>query len=274
MYTYVTVAVLVFGLATVTAMTPDVQAVTSLTDLAWKDLELPADHRFAIDAASPVLDMQDIKGPVAAFRVPVDGRTLAIEATSYVGKKSVLPPRVVILDERLALLGASSPDALEYRSRRLLEPDRLTSKVEVTPPAGDKHVHLLVHSRAEDLAGTTTVRHPAKSYADARQQAAPNIPDLVVQHAPYGTLRITVRGMGPMPMVEAAATPARTHAEETERKVLPQTRDYFTTAIREAVRSTDLERALALLEEAERLGVPGARETFIEAVARQREQPE
>jgi maltose operon protein len=291
-----TIAVWVLGWAAVSATTApsDLHAVTSLTDLVWQDLALPATHRFEINAASQVLDMQGRSQPVAAFRVPLDGRTIAIETISYVGKTSLLPPKILILDERLAPLGTSSSDTFELHGKRLLQPDRLIGDLEVTPPTGDKHLHLIVHARAEALGGATTVRHPAKAYADALQQTPLNIPDPVVQHGPYGSLRIRIQGKGPTPITkQTAMPPASTPLPQAKAAprvaslndplrppkgkpttVRPRTQAYFETAIREAVTSDDLEQAMELLNEAEHLGVPDARATFIDAVHQRRQKSE
>jgi maltose operon protein len=291
-----TITMCLIGWAAVSATTApsDVHAVTSLTDLVWQDLALPATHRFEINAASQLLDMQGHSQPVAAFRVPLDGRKIAIEIISYVGKTSLLPPKILILDERLAPLGTSSSDTFELHGKRLLQPDRLIGELEITPPTGDKHLHLIVHARTEALGGTTTVRHPAKAYADALQQTPLNIPDPVVQHAPHGSLRIQIQGKGPTPMTMEMAMPpvsppppqskAATGVESidqpliapegTPTSVLPRTQAYFTTAIREAVNSDDLEQAMDLLNEAEHLGVPDARAAFIDAVHQRRQKSE
>jgi maltose operon protein len=46
----------------------------------------------------------------------------------------------------------------------------------------------------------------------------------------------------------------------------PTSEALFNDAIRRAVETGDIDRALKLLEEAERLGSPSARPTFIEAI--------
>ena len=48
--------------------------------------------------------------------------------------------------------------------------------------------------------------------------------------------------------------------------VLPETKQYFFSAIQQAVANDDLDSAMALVEEASALNIPEARDVFIDAV--------
>ena len=63
----------------------------------------------------------------------------------------------------------------------------------------------------------------------------------------------------------AAAAPAPAPAKKSE-PMLNDTESYFNTAIKNAVAKGDVDKALKLLDEAERLGSTSARSTFISSV--------
>ena len=101
-------------------------------------------------------------------------------------------------------------------------------------------------------------------------------PDAPPREAPRDAIRIGESDDAPVPAEQAAAQPAAT--EPAAAPVLPPpppppavpaaptSEALFNDAIRRAVESGDIDRALKLLEEAERLGSPSARPTFIEAI--------
>lgn len=63
----------------------------------------------------------------------------------------------------------------------------------------------------------------------------------------------------------AAAAPAPAPVKKSE-PMLNDTESYFNTAIKNAVAKGDVDKALKLLDEAERLGSTSARSTFISSV--------
>lgn len=85
--------------------------------------------------------------------------------------------------------------------------------------------------------------------------------------------RIRIGGSDEAPAAAQPATPQPAAAPELPPPppppavpAAPTSEALFNDAIRRAVESGDIDRALKLLEEAERLGSPSARSTFIEAI--------
>lgn len=73
---------------------------------------------------------------------------------------------------------------------------------------------------------------------------------------------------GPADPAPAAAAPQPPQPQAPTAAPAPTSEAMFNDAITRAVESGDIDRALRLLEEAERLGSQSARPTFIEAVGR------
>lgn len=101
----------------------------------------------------------------------------------------------------------------------------------------------------------------------------PNAPP---REPPRDRIRIGASDEAPVPAEQATTQQATT--QQTAAPVLPPpppppavpaaptSEALFNDAIRRAVETGDIDRALKLLEEAERLGSPSARPTFIEAI--------
>ncbi|PSJ47541.1 maltose operon protein MalM [Zobellella endophytica] len=237
-----------------------------LAALHWQPLAPTAHERIVLDAASPRLDTGLGEGPVAAFALPADRGTLDITLHSLVSERhQVFAPNVLILDERLQPAAFYPSEAFPFASGRLLQADRLEGHITLTPMPGQQRVYMLVFTRAEDLARVTLMPHPAKVHARALGNQPPAIADVPVVHRPAGTLGLRLvaeqrQGVTPLGVSPSVA------AERAAVAPLAETESYFLRAIRTAVAAGDIDQALSLLAEAERLGVTRARAGFVEAV--------
>ncbi|OXS14808.1 maltose operon protein MalM [Zobellella denitrificans] len=238
-----------------------------LAALQWQPLNPPVTETLVLDDAGPRLDTGLGEGPVAAFTLPADRGTLELTLHSLVNEHNqVFAPNVLVLDEQLRPAAFYPADAFPFASGRLLLDNRLAGSIRLTPMPGQQRIHILVFTRSEDLARHTMMPHPAKVHAQAIGNQPPAIPDVRVSHQPQGKLQLKVAAeqkqgavvIGPQPLAATAASPAAAPQPETEA--------YFTQAIRAAAGQGDIDKALRLMEEAERLGIDAARRTFVEAV--------
>ncbi len=154
---------------------------------------------------------------------------------------------------------------------------------------------MLVFTTPQDLQQTTKLIDPAKAYAKGTGNAVPDIPDPIAKHTTEGTTGLKVKtssgssvlvgplfgssGPGPVtvgntaapvynapaaaPAVAPAAAPAPAAKSEP---MLDDTETYFNNGIKQAVAKGDIDKALKLMNEAERLGSKSARSTFISSV--------
>ena len=143
---------------------------------------------------------------------------------------------------------------------------------------------MLVFTTEKDLQQTTTLIDPAKAYAKGAGNAVPDIPDPIARHTTDGVLKLKVKtnsgssvlvgplfgssGNGPVTVGNTAApvvAPAPAPAAKSE-PMLDDTETYFNNGIKQAVAKGDIDKALKLMNEAERLGSKSARSTFISSV--------
>ena len=172
--------------------------------------------------------------------------------------------------------------------------DRLEGVMRLTPALGQQKLYVLVFTTDKDLQQTTTLLDPAKAYAKGVGNAVPDIPDPIARHTTDGLLHLKVKtsssssvlvgplfgssGPGPVTVgntaapavavaapAAAVAAPAPQPVKKSE-PMLNDTESYFNQAIKDAVAKGDVDKALKLLDEAERLGSKSARSTFISSV--------
>ena len=229
---------------------------TGLPTLDWADAPVPSRHKVVLDKQTPLFKSDDFSSPYAGFKLVGDGKIRLQLSSDAV--KALFVPTVQLFDARWKLIETYAPTAFSYEPARFLYPDRLAIDFVIDPPEKGRPVYLLVTTTANDVAGSTPVQHPAKRYSEARGQPVPAIPDPQIAHSLYGTLRVRVT-----PEEPPAAAPAASSVEASP--VLPETEAHYLKAIATAVTARDTAKALHLLDEAETLGIAGAREAFIEA---------
>lgn len=205
----------------------------------------------------------------------------------------VFAPNVLVLDENLRPAAWFPSRYFTYQKPGVMAADRLEGVMKLTPALGQQKIYLLVFTTDSDLTQTTTLLDPAKAYAQGTGHAVPDIPDPVARHSREGTIKlkmqtssgssilvgplfgssgpsaVTVGNTAPAAAYSAAPAPAPAAAPAPKARAEPimsDTESYFNQKIRQAVNSGNIDKALKLLDEAERLGSTSARQTFISSV--------
>ncbi len=231
------------------------------------------------------LDVAGISGPVAAWSVPANIGELTLTLTSEVNKqKQIFAPNVLILDQNMTPSAFFPSSYFTYQQPGVMTADRLEGVMRLTPALGQQKLYVLVFTTEKDLQQTTTLLDPAKAYAKGAGNAVPDIPDPIARHTTDGVLKLKVKtnsgssvlvgplfgssGNGPVTVGNTAApvvAPAPAPAAKSE-PMLDDTETYFNNGIKQAVAKGDIDKALKLMNEAERLGSKSARSTFISSV--------
>src|SRR5471030_350724 len=271
------------------SIAPVISAQT-LHNLSWTPLVPPVTQDVTLSTSGVQINQGDIQGAVGAFALPADRGSLEITLTSIATGKTVYAPNVLVLDEQMRPAAYYPSSYFPYEKPGIVSSDRLEGTLKLTPALGQKQIYLLVYTTKQDLAETTQMTNPAKAFAAGVGNAVPDIPDPVARHTPTGTLSLKVSAeqkagnimIGQIfpsstapaatPVVvgntqPAAAAPAAAPSKPSE-PMLSDSESYFNDAIKKAVKAGDVDKALKLLDEAERLGSKTARKTFIESVKR------
>jgi len=226
-----------------------------------------------------------IRGPVAAYSLPASQGELTVTLSSEVADNRVFAPNVLVLDENLRPAAWFPSQFFAYQQPGVMSADRLEGVMKLTPVPGQQKIYLLVFTTDRDLTQTTTLVDPAKAYAKGTGHAVPDIPDPVATHSQTGRLKLNVStssassilvgplfgSSAPAPVMVGNTQPPAPAAVRPASAVKPvplenDTESYFNQNIRQAVSQGNIDKALKLLNEAERLGSTSARQTFISSV--------
>lgn len=267
----------------------------ALQQLTWTPVDQSKTQSTSLATAGQRLDIAGISGPVAAYSVPANIGELTLTLSSEVNKQtSVFAPNVLILDQNMTPSAFFPSSYFTYQAPGVMSADRLEGMMRLTPALGQQKLYVLVFTTDKDLQQTTTLLDPAKAYAKGVGNAVPDIPDPITRHTTDGLLHLKVKtsssssvlvgplfgssGPGPVTVgntaapavayaapAAAVAAPAPQPVKKSE-PMLNDTESYFNQAIKDAVAKGDVDKALKLLDEAERLGSKSARSTFISSV--------
>ncbi|RKQ40297.1 maltose operon protein MalM [Enterobacter sp. R1(2018)] len=293
------------SLADVNIVPQDVSAApavpaSALQQLQWTPVTQNKVHTTNLATGGQSLNADNIVGPVAAYSVPANIGELTITLTSQVDKNTVYAPNVLVLDQNLHPAAFFPSSFFTYQEPGVMSDNRLEGTFKLTPALGQQKLYLLVFTTNKDTQQTTTMVDPAKAYAKGNGNAIPDIPDPIATHGTTGTLKLRAStssgssilvgplfgSSGPDPVTVgntaapatayAAPAPAATYAApatapvsapaEKSEPILNDTESYYNQAIKQAVDKGDVDKALKLLNEAERLGSTSARKTFISSV--------
>ncbi|BBT79395.1 transcriptional regulator [Aeromonas sp. YN13HZO-058] len=265
--------------------------------VAFKDFSytpLPeGETLLAIDGQQPAFQFDEGMSYFAAYRLPANTGNLAIKVASQVSK-TVLVPKVIMLDSQFKVTRVLGESVFSYQPAHLLDNDRIEGKVFVDrsmPGNPAAETYMIIYAPASQLAGSTTILHPAKAFARANQTVEPAMPDPVIPHSPWGLVQIEVVDMAKGQGLEAVfkpeyadkvamsqAAPATAVAVTTTATaavvakpapaMLSETEAFYQSQIEKAVKAGDIDKAMKLVNEAERAGSTKAKTVFVDAVKR------
>ncbi|EPK7359797.1 maltose operon protein MalM [Kluyvera intermedia] len=265
---------------------------SDLQQLTWTPVDQSKVQSTQIAVGGQTLNVPGITGKVVAYSVPANIGELTLTLTSEVNKQTnVFAPNVLILDQNMTPSAYFPSSYFTYQAPGVMSADRLEGEMRLTPALGQQKLYVLVFTTAKDLQQTTTLLDPAKAYAKGIGNAVPDIPDPVAKHTTDGLVKLKVKtnssssvlvgplfgSSGPAPVTVgntaapayaapvAAPVAAPAPAAKAE-PMLNDTESYFNNGIKQAVAKGDIDKALKLMNEAERLGSKSARSTFIGAV--------
>ncbi|ECE6956543.1 maltose operon protein MalM [Salmonella enterica subsp. enterica] len=230
----------------------------ALQQLTWTPVDQSKTQSTQLATGGQRLDVAGITGPVAAYSVPANIGELTLTLTSEVNKQaSVFAPNVLILDQNMTPSAFFPSSYFTYQQPGVMSADRLEGVMRLTPALGQQKLYVLVFTTEKDLQQTTTLLDPAKAYAKGVGNSIPDIPDPVARHTTDGVVKLKVK--------TNSSSSVLVGPKKSE-PMLNDTESYFNKAIKDAVAKGDVDKALKLLDEAERLGSTSARSTFISSV--------
>ena len=237
--------------------------------------------------ARPQGTLADLKG-MTGYKIPADRGTIKIKITSRVAdNKTVFVPNVMILDSQFNPSLNYPSSQFKFEEARGINEPRYEAELSLTPTDRQEFIYLLVYTTAEDLKGETTVTHPAKMLAKAKGNQPPSIADIVVKHSESGEIRLEVDGVQTTQFIGLGGNGALFETKATESQktidakairsakkeqvssqpVEPATEQYFNRSVSDALKNNDINKAMNLVNEAEKLGLTSPRNIFLQQVS-------
>lgn len=257
-----------------------------LKQLQWQDLTLSQSVKTQLSEQQKqafTTAFAGVASPVAAYRIPANQGSLIVEIESPVVDKHLFVPTAVVLDSHFNVAATYPSSSFKLLEERGLKGNRLAAELKLTPTANQDFIYLLIYTTGQDLANKTTVPHPAKTYAKATGKQPPAISDIDVAHSLNGQIHVNVSGQNDTKFIglpttvlsqNKAATPATVAtqpAQQSTKAISPavdkDTEAYFNQAVQKALKAKDINKAMNLVNEAEKLGLSSPRQIFLKNVS-------
>ena len=239
------------------------------------------DLKFDIDLGSPVGTFTTGNSHFAAFKFSERSGEMVVKLSSLMIDDSVFAPEAMLLDENFKPV-----QTLKFEDFKVQASDAFTrtSYIERLRVDASKTPYIVIYTPADELGNKVKVDHPAKVRAKEFGEVMPMVTDPVYTNQLGGRLELEIetlklRPYRAKPAVAPVATPAAlatttavtatavaTNKADTQIRVQQETKDFYLSAIQNAVKSGDIPKALGLLDEAKALNVEGAQEAFVRAV--------
>ncbi|WP_117233028.1 MalM family protein [Vibrio maerlii] len=248
------------------------QSTNQVSDILWNEVNVPSVFSFSFSGKTQRFESELINSPVAGFALNNVGKSIEIELSAPISDGVFFAPSLALYDENLRLIRNFDSSYFTYDRNDFIAGEVIEGVVEISLPLNITKFYAVIYTTEEDVDGTTTVIHPAKAMAIAKRNEPPRIADPVVEHSWNGQVNVEVSYKSSFnPFVKETKPAAISNvpsASETQIAVKPldDTKDYYFNAIQSAVEANELNKALALLEEAKALNIEGAQEVFIKAV--------
>ncbi|WP_446470362.1 maltose operon protein MalM [Xenorhabdus stockiae] len=240
--------------------------VSVLQKQLWKPMKIPTMHTIVLSRTSPQINEGNIQGSVATLALPASHGSLKMTLSSLIKDKQVYLPNVLVFDEKFQPVALYTSHSFSYQQPGIFSGERVERTLKITPVSGQKNIYLLIYTTHADLQTSTKMVDPAKAYAQGVGNAVPNIPDPVARHTDTGILTLKVTSERTTENVLADHSLVDRKPNRVPKSISGETEQHFNEAIKKAIKNGDINKALTLLDEAERLGSSSARETFIKMI--------
>ncbi|TAA43756.1 MalM family protein [Corallincola spongiicola] len=276
----------------------------NLSQLNYFPLATSFNEQVYIDTDAQVFEFKTGKSFTLGYSLPRVVGPYTVDIVSLLFDDVIFSPSVLLLDADFNITRAYSSNEFTYLPEKMFNPNRLVTSININgfpPGTAGAEVYMLILTTSADLERSTQMTATMRTYAQTQGMADPGIPDPIALHSAVGKLRISVNGgfsnlaegdqvdaffknmfpdsgssnsaqeyvdlPTPSEVPDRSPTPGLTSGVATGNvSMLPETEDLYNNLIAQAVEANDIDKALKLVEEAERAGSSSARTTFIDKV--------
>ncbi|MCX9104279.1 MalM family protein [Aeromonas veronii] len=278
---------------------------TSINELQYQPLAAEQKRVVAIDGSSPAFNFPEGKSYYAAFKLPTNSGDLKITVAGLIDK-TLFNPTVLLLDSQFKPTRTIGADIITYKPARMLDGDRVEGVFTIDRSYvgnPNNETYMVIYTTQATLSQTTQAMSPSKMMAKSLSVQDYGAKDPLIPHSAWGVVKIDVEDMSAsalgdnfykpvyqeaidantpivdatpnklvVPVATAATATATSVAGATVAKPAPamlsETEAFYQSQIEKAVKAGDIDKAMKLVNEAERAGSTKAKSVFIDAVKR------
>ncbi|MHC3402130.1 MalM family protein [Aeromonas veronii] len=277
----------------------------SINELQYQPLAAEQEKVVAIDGSFPAFNFPEGKSYYAAFKLPTNSGDLKITVAGLIDK-TLFNPTVLLLDSQFKPTRTIGADIITYKPARMLDGDRVEGVFTIDRSYvgnPNNETYMVIYTTQATLSQTTQAMSPSKMMAKSLSVQDYGAKDPLIPHSAWGVVKIDVEDMSAsalgdnfykpvyqeaidantpivdatpnklvVPVATAATATATAAAGATVAKPAPamlsETEAFYQSQIEKAVKAGDIDKAMKLVNEAERAGSTKAKSVFIDAVKR------
>jgi maltose operon protein len=249
-----------------------------LGDINYQIVSAPGEQELNILTTSPKVAFKSGRSFAEGLQLPATLDTITFSVHSNVGASSFVPS-ILVLDDQYQPLAVIDDPTIQYQPLGLLNSARYMGEIELPQRYvnGKIPTYLVVFTTKKSLSSQSPVEKPsdvAIRAGDIQANIAHNT-DYTIPHAAIGKVTFQFD-------FEPLATATSEHLREERVKEIVEEKsnittlmpiqndtnqaDLYTELVEYAVKSGDFAKALAYVEESERLGMTDMRNIFVKAM--------
>ncbi|HEA3198786.1 TPA: transcriptional regulator [Aeromonas veronii] len=280
---------------------------SSINELQYQPLAAEQKRVVAIDGSSPAFNFPEGKSYYAAFKLPSNSGDLKITVAGLIDK-TLFNPTVLLLDSQFKPTRTIGANIITYKPARMLDGDRVEGVFTIDRSYvgnPNNETYMVIYTTQATLSQTTQAMSPSKMMAKSMSVQDYGAKDPLIPHSAWGVVTLDVEDLSasalgdnfykpvyqeaidantpivdttpnklvvPVATATTAATAATSVAGATVAKPAPamlsETEAFYQSQIEKAVKAGDIDKAMKLVNEAERAGSTKAKSVFIDAVKR------
>ncbi|MCD6617998.1 MalM family protein [Aeromonas veronii] len=277
---------------------------SSINELQYQPLAAEQKRVVAIDGSSPAFNFPEGKSYYAAFKLPSNSGDLKITVAGLIDK-TLFNPTVLLLDSQFKPTRTIGANIITYKPARMLDGDRVEGVFTIDRSYvgnPNNETYMVIYTTQATLSQTTQAMSPSKMMAKSMSVQDYGAKDPLIPHSAWGVVTLDVEDLSASALgdnfykpvyqeaidantpivdttpnklvvpVATAATAANSVAGATVAKPAPamlsETEAFYQSQIEKAVKAGDIDKAMKLVNEAERAGSTKAKSVFIDAVKR------
>ncbi|MFQ1707762.1 MalM family protein [Aeromonas veronii] len=274
---------------------------SSINELQYQPLAAEQKRVVAIDGSSPAFNFPEGKSYYAAFKLPSNSGDLKITVAGLIDK-TLFNPTVLLLDSQFKPTRTIGANIITYKPARMLDGDRVEGVFTIDRSYvgnPNNETYMVIYTTQATLSQTTQAMSPSKMMAKSMSVQDYGAKDPLIPHSAWGVVTLDVEDLSasalgdnfykpvyqeaidantpivdttPNKLVVPVATAATSVAGATVVKPAPamlsETEAFYQSQIEKAVKAGDIDKAMKLVNEAERAGSSKAKSVFIDAVKR------